>query len=123
MSWGTSCAVESQLINLRDDLVTFETGLETKNGSLKLERIANALIGIRWKFFMLGLISDGYSGVEHSVISLTSLIDTYLSEIPFRIMLEYLSQTARLESPPYHWEETLSIIRVSDSVPISQRIH
>jgi hypothetical protein len=52
---------------------------------------------------------------ENSIFQLRSLIEEYLT-IPWHITLNFLSQAARSESPPYNWDETRSMIGVYDGV-------
>ncbi|KAF7343091.1 hypothetical protein MVEN_01739500 [Mycena venus] len=110
MQWSTFLAVEGRLIAARENLVACEGDeLKGKPNSPKLEDVCDALSDMRITFYELDLPS---TRGPHTISSLCSLIDTFLSEIPFRILLEFLCQ-ASLDTPPYHLEETISSIQVS----------
>ncbi|KAJ7127799.1 hypothetical protein C8R44DRAFT_733222 [Mycena epipterygia] len=117
MEWSTFLAVKGRMIEARKYLVTCEADeLKGKHDSPELEDVYDVLRNIGIAFIQLSLPS---TGGPHTILSLRSLIDIYLSEIPLRIFMEFLSRASSLDSPPYRLEETISAIQVSGPIPSS----
>ncbi|KAJ7455491.1 hypothetical protein FB451DRAFT_1143803 [Mycena latifolia] len=117
MEWSTFLAVKGRLIEARKYLVTCEADkLKGKPDSPELEDVYDGLRDIGIAFSQLSLPS---TGGPHNIFSLRSLIDIYLSEIPLRIFMEFLSRASSLDTPPYRLEETISAIQVSGPIPSS----
>ncbi|KAJ6545645.1 hypothetical protein B0H19DRAFT_1267041 [Mycena capillaripes] len=100
MLWSMFCVVEKQLIKHRESLATPRRYLDAAT--------VHPLLNIYWEV-----------GINIPVPWELDLIDKALSELPHRIRVAFLVHSARLESPPYRWEEMHSMIRVSDPIPAS----
>jgi hypothetical protein len=116
MQWSTFFAIKGHLFKLREFLATYEGNSNIQDGSSELEQVASSLGRIQGKFSYLLISPPPPSG--NSIFQLRSLVEEYLAAIPWHITLNFLSQSARLESPPYHWDETRAI-GVSGAVPAS----
>jgi hypothetical protein len=116
MQWSTFFAIKGHLLKLREFLATYEGNSNIQDGSSELEQVASSLGRIQGKFFYLPISPPPPSG--NSIFQLRSLVEEYLAAIPWHITLNFLSQSARLESPPHHWDETRAI-GVSGVVPAS----
>ncbi|KAJ6542880.1 hypothetical protein B0H19DRAFT_1310917 [Mycena capillaripes] len=117
MAMSTFLAVQNQLVKLRDYLVSLKSedgSPELKQASASWQRIGRRLgtFGVPWS-----------SGPEPAnALNLRSLIEACLSHTPSYIISQFLSEATSLESPPYHWMETLSTLQLSHTVPVSGNI-
>ncbi|KAJ7842895.1 hypothetical protein B0H13DRAFT_2413186 [Mycena leptocephala] len=117
MQWSTFFAVKGHLIKLRESLVKYEANPNIKDGSSELEHDSSSFDIIWHKFSTLPIrvLPPGPPSIFH----LRSIIEEFLTQIPWLITLEYLSQSTHLESPPHHFEATLSTLLGSRTVPAS----
>ncbi|KAF7336181.1 hypothetical protein MVEN_02165600 [Mycena venus] len=117
MLWSTFLAIQGDLIKCRDYLAALEGDPRSEEGCRELDHVSEFLVGIHGKFYTLGIV-PWMPGV-HGISYLRSLAEEYLSEIPYRIMLNFLVQSVTLDCQPYRWEETRTTIRLSHPVPAS----
>ncbi|KAF8199281.1 hypothetical protein K438DRAFT_2016065 [Mycena galopus ATCC 62051] len=110
--WSMFHAFKSDLLDFREYLVSCE---ENKD-DYTVNYAVNYLKGICDRFSTVAVAPIPCSP---SIMSLRSLTEAYLSEIPHRIMVNFLSHSVDFESPPYHWQETWTTIWVSSSPPPS----
>ncbi|KAF7352093.1 hypothetical protein MVEN_01172100 [Mycena venus] len=115
MLWSVFRAIEPDLREFREYFATCSADQTNKE---EVTRIQSYLFMIHNKFHVLQISSfwpySGPSDIPH----LRDVLDEYLFEIPHRIFLNFLSRSLSLESPPYRWQKTRSIIRVFDALPI-----
>ncbi|KAF7367077.1 hypothetical protein MSAN_00967100 [Mycena sanguinolenta] len=111
--WSMFCTVRNDLLKARDYLASSED-----ENNLKLDQVVAYLWGVHWKFRGLGLppFLD-----TPSRVALQSTVHQCLSEVPHRIIIDFLTRSVCLASPPYHWEGTRATIRISSPVPVSLR--
>ncbi|KAJ6471073.1 hypothetical protein C8R47DRAFT_1147789 [Mycena vitilis] len=107
--WNAFRVVKIQLLRLRERQIINDNPRGLEKNSASLGDIAE-------NFYMLPI---AWEPGPQSSPKLESLIDASLTEIPVRIILEFLSQSNRLESPAYQWLGTHSTIKVPQKVPFS----
>ncbi|KAJ7868126.1 hypothetical protein B0H13DRAFT_2202781 [Mycena leptocephala] len=116
--WSIFCTIKDQLTKLREYLTEVDKR-NSKVYSPNSVHVSNSLLGIHKKFYALQIFTIPK---PQNFPSLHSVIDTYLSDIPYHIFLKFLSSSAYLEAPPYQWEQTCTILRVSRSAPVSPNL-
>ncbi|KAF7352095.1 hypothetical protein MVEN_01172300 [Mycena venus] len=116
MLWSTFRAIEPDLRGFRE---YFATCSADQTNEEEVARVQSYLSTIHNKFrvFPISFFWPPYSGPS-DIPRLRDVLDEYLFETPHRIFLNFLSRSLSLESPPYRWQETCSIIRVPDALPI-----
>ncbi|KAJ7145556.1 hypothetical protein C8R44DRAFT_655501 [Mycena epipterygia] len=113
MIWCTFCAVQDDLISLQRDISRRE------NADLNLVKFS--LENLRLKFYHTGVggVLDQLPSMPLQLATLRSIIDKFLLETPYQILFQYLSESARLTSPPYRWTETQGGIQLEPLVELS----
>jgi hypothetical protein len=117
IQWSTFFAIKRHLFKLRECLVAYEGNSNIQDGSSELEQIRSSLKRIQGMFSNLPIPSPHRS--RNSIFELRSIIEDYLALIPWHIILNFFSQAAHSESPPYNWDETRFALRISGTVPAS----
>ncbi|KAJ6454740.1 hypothetical protein C8R47DRAFT_1252133 [Mycena vitilis] len=115
--WNAFCVAKGRLTRLQEHLEACEADEKMQAGdrTRELEQISTSFNNVRRSLYMLPISEP----LANSVSELRSRIDSALIEIPFQIILEYLSQSTHLDSPPYKWFGTHLTIQISRSVPPS----
>ncbi|KAJ6561670.1 hypothetical protein B0H19DRAFT_1068421 [Mycena capillaripes] len=114
MGLSTFLAVKGRLNKLQDHLAE----LDCEDGSPELKRVFESLEQIKWKLVTFGVLWEP-NQVPENKFKLQSMIEKYLSHSLPHITLQCLSRAAKFKSPPYHWNQTLSTLRQSQTVPAS----
>ncbi|KAJ7613643.1 hypothetical protein DFH06DRAFT_1484640 [Mycena polygramma] len=118
--WNTFCLAKGRLIELQKHLRACEAApdMQERDRTREMEQISASFSEIQQSFYMLPLAWEPGTA-PHCGPKLQSLIDASLTEIPFLIILEFLSQSTLLDSPPYQWQGKHITIQVSQTVPSS----
>ncbi|KAJ6559970.1 hypothetical protein B0H19DRAFT_1375899 [Mycena capillaripes] len=110
MALSTFLGVRGRLMKLRNHLVD----LENENERSQSKHVLASFNKIRSKL----AIPDPWNSV-YETLSLRSQIEAYLSHTPKNITLQFLLSALRSESPPYHFDETCLILRLSRIAHVS----
>lgn len=111
--WSLYCTVKDRLPGLRNYL--------TRCDSSNLTPVTSVLPDIHMKFVKLGL---GLTPLWGSTISELQQMSRELDLLlPYRLVFQYLRQSASLTHAPYRWEETWTAISVDPSVPFIDLQH
>ncbi|KAJ6545501.1 hypothetical protein B0H19DRAFT_1266926 [Mycena capillaripes] len=117
MLWSTFCTVQRQLIKHREYLATCESAA-IKGDNPELKAVMRSLSTIKVTFVPILGFLEVLRPTPSEILDLRSTTDRYLYEIPYRIRLNFLTESTGLQSP-YRWEETCSTIQISDPIPAS----
>lgn len=104
MELSTFRSVHGQLRKLQNTLVYPEN---KEDNSHLLKTVSNSFKKIRSKFPGIPWNPDFDNSLN------PSRIEAYLAHVPFHISLRFLLMALRLESPPYHFDQTCWLLRQS----------
>ncbi|KAF7367097.1 hypothetical protein MSAN_00969200 [Mycena sanguinolenta] len=113
--WSMFCMFKNDLLKAQAHLAN---AINDEN-IFELNDISDLLQRMKWSFWPLYNFEFIPSPVGHDRVLLKALADRFISEIPHRIKLDFISCSVNLGLPPHHWQETLSAIQVSAVVPTS----
>ncbi|KAF7350482.1 hypothetical protein MVEN_01353800 [Mycena venus] len=116
MRWSTFCSVKTRFAGVVDSITQWRANAEGGH-VLDLTNIITFLESQPFPFHISATLRDNLSGLPVSFLDiipeLTHTIDEFCIRTPYRILFDYLRESAMLKSRPYQWH----IMRPSNMRP------